>query len=182
MVESVATAQMFIDVRLTITDPDPAYPFRGRANPLACVLPCIRLPLPVLSRLGGLSRCALGTRLPHIIVLVAQSSDFHGGALAALRVGGRRRPSYPQHRVHQKPLQARRAIPNRPESWYRFSAGEREFGRLFEEQVDPRGMHLAEDEIAVARLHVVRRRVRGFEQRLILDSRVLCDQQVRRGT
>src|SRR3954468_17823162 len=87
MAESVATAQMFIDVRLTITDPDPAYPFRCGANPLAGGLPFLRFPLPVLSRLGGFSWSALGTRLPHIIVLGAQSDAFHGGSSAALRVG-----------------------------------------------------------------------------------------------
>jgi len=97
MAERVATAQMFIDVRLTITDPDPAYPFRGGANPLAGVLPFLRFPLPVLSRLGGFSWGPWGTRLPHIILLVAQPEDFHGGASAAWGGGWRRRPACPQH-------------------------------------------------------------------------------------
>jgi len=79
MAENLTTAPVFIDVRLTIPDPAPAYPFGCGANPLAGVLPFMRLPLPVLSRLGGLARCALSTRLPHIIVLVAQSYDAHGG-------------------------------------------------------------------------------------------------------
>ena len=164
MAESVATAQMFIDVRLTITDPDPAYPFRGGANPLAGVLPFIRFPLPVLSRLRGFSWCAWGTRLPHIILLVAQPEDFHGGASAALGGGWGRRPPCPQHRVHKKSLQARRSIPNRPESGHGFSAGEGQFGRIFEEQVNPWGLHLAEDQLSVARLHVIRRRFGVFEQ------------------
>lgn len=164
MAENVTTAQVFLDVRLTIPAPAPAYPFGCGSNPLAGVLPCLRLPLPVLSRLGGRARCALSTRLPHLRVLVAQSYDAHGGSSTAVSVGGRRRPSYPQHRGHQDPLEARRAIPKRPESWDRFSAEEREFGRIFEEQGDPWGMPRTEDEIAVARLHVVRRRVGVFEK------------------
>lgn len=104
MAENLTTAPVFIDVRLTLPDPAPAYPFGCGANPLAGVLPFMRLPLPVLSRLGGLARCALSTRLPHIIVLVAQSYDAHGGSSTALSVGWRRRPSYPQHRVHKEPL------------------------------------------------------------------------------
>src|SRR5712691_10854290 len=114
MAEHVATAQMFIDVRLTITDPDPAYPFRCGANPLAGVLPFIRFPLPVLSRLGGFSWGAWGTRLPQRILLVAQPEDCHGGAAAALGGGWRRRPPCPQHRVHQNPCKPAAPCPIGP--------------------------------------------------------------------
>src|SRR5882724_2936465 len=163
MAERVATAQMFIDVRLTITDPDPAYPFRCGANPLAGVLPFIRCPLPVLSRLGGCSWCAWGTRLPHIIRLVAQPEDFHGGASAAWGGGWRRRPPCPQHRVHKKSLEARRSMPKRPESGHGLSAGERQGGRLCEAHGNPWGLPLAEAQLPVARLHVIRRRFGGLE-------------------
>ena len=97
LAERVATAPMCLDVRLTIPDPEPAYPFRGGAHPLAGGLPWRRFPLPVLSRLGGFSRCAWSTRLPYIILLVAQPEDFHGGASAAwggaAGGGGHRAPS-----------------------------------------------------------------------------------------
>jgi hypothetical protein len=104
MAERVATAQMFRDVRLTSTAPDPAYPCRGGANPLAGVLPFLRFPLPGLSRLGGCSWGAWRTRLPHIILLVAQPEDFHSGASAAWGGSWRRRPPCSQHRVDKKPL------------------------------------------------------------------------------
>ena len=73
MAENLTTAQVFIDVRLTIPDPAPASHFGCGANLLAGGLPSMRFPLPVLARLGGRLRYALRTRLPPIRVLVAQS-------------------------------------------------------------------------------------------------------------
>jgi hypothetical protein len=87
LAERVATAPMGREVRLTLPDPEPASPFRGGAHPLAGGLPWKRFPLPGLSRLGGGSWWAWGTRLPPILRLVAQPEDFHGGASAAW--GGR---------------------------------------------------------------------------------------------
>src|SRR3989442_2521220 len=137
MAERLTTAQVFIAVRLAITHPDPSLHPGRRANALAGLLPSLRFPLPVFSRLGGCSRCAPGTRLLHIILLVAESYDFNGRASAAVVAGWRGRPSYPQHRVHKNPCKP--AV-------------------LFPIDSNP-GMHLAEDEVAVSRLHVVRRRL-----------------------
>jgi hypothetical protein len=81
--EREATAQVCLAVRLTLPDPAPALrPWRG-ANALAGLLPALRCPRPVFSRLGGLARCAPSPRLPHSILLVAQADDGRGGAAIA---------------------------------------------------------------------------------------------------